>query len=161
MAVFTIHHWHDLKVGLDELKRVARHRLVLVTIDPDVLARHWMVSDYAPEIMDSHGAMMPTLNQLQAVLPGATLSTWDVPADCRDLFFVALWARPELYLDDAVRAATSVWHLLQPDVVARSIERLRADLASGRWDHRHGDLRSRPALDVGVRLIIVDLESGR
>ena len=158
MAVFTIHHWSDLEAGLYELKRVARHRLVLVTIDPDVLSRHWIVTDYAPEIMDGHGATLPTFRQLESLLPGATSSPWLVPADCSDLFFVALWARPELYLEPEVRAATSVWHLLPPDVVERAIASLRSDLESGRWDRRHGHLRARPCLDVGVRLVTVHLD---
>jgi hypothetical protein len=34
------------------------------------------------------------------------------------------------------------------------VERLRAALASGDWDARHGDLRSRPEYVGSVRLIV-------
>lgn len=36
MAVLTVHHWADMRWGLAELVRVARRRVVLVTIDPEV-----------------------------------------------------------------------------------------------------------------------------
>jgi hypothetical protein len=31
---------------------------------------------------------------------------------------------------------------------------VRADLASGRWDARHGHLRSLDAYDAGMRLVV-------
>ena len=101
---------------------------------------------------------MPALDRLQSLLPDATVSPWPVPADCTDLFCAALWARPELYLEAEVRAAASAWHQLSPDVVGRAIGSLAEDLVSGRWDQRHNDLRSMPALDVGVRLVTAELE---
>lgn len=40
---------------------------------------------------------------------------------------------------------------------AAAVERLARDLASGAWDRAHGHLRSRPTLDVGLRLTITEL----
>jgi len=77
-----------------------------------------------------------------------------VPADCTDGFYCAYWARPEAYLDPDVRAAISVFHLLDPAVCDRAVDRLRADLESGVWDERHGHLRELDALDVGYRLVV-------
>jgi hypothetical protein len=71
--------------------------------------------------------------------------------------FVALWARPEEYLDPETRNATSVWHQLPPDVSARALARLRNDLESGAWDERYGYLRAVPEWDVGLRLITSEL----
>jgi len=56
-----------------------------------------------------------------------------------------------------VRAATSVWHQLPPEVSARALEALRRDLESGAWDERYGYLRTTPELDVGLRLIRAEL----
>src|SRR5437763_350627 len=50
IAVLTVHHWPDLRAGLAEMGRVARHQLVL-TFDPDAHCRHW-ITDYIPEIGD-------------------------------------------------------------------------------------------------------------
>jgi SAM-dependent methyltransferase len=157
LAVFTLHHWADLSKGLRELARVARQRIVLVTIDPPCLEKHWLVSDYAPEIVDAHAGTFPSIASMVELLPGARAVTWEVPADCSDLFFAALWARPEAYLDPAIRSATSVWHQLPTQVADRALERLHDDLETGAWDARHGHLRRLPALDTGVRLVIADV----
>jgi len=37
------------------------------------------------------------------------------------------------------------------------LERLRADLASGAWHERHRHLLAADELDVGYRLVVVDL----
>jgi SAM-dependent methyltransferase len=157
LAVFTIHHWTDVANGLDDLVRVARQRIVLLTMDPSHLEQHWVIAEYAPEIMDAHVAAFPSIAWLLEVLPSPRTVEWEVPADCSDLFMAALWARPEAYLHPAIRSATSVWHQLPAAVADRAIERLRADLAAGTWDARHGDLRRTSALDVGVRIVVADL----
>jgi SAM-dependent methyltransferase len=157
LAVFTIHHWADVANGLNELVRVARRRIVLLTMDPLHLEQHWVIAEYAPEIMDTHVAEFPSIAWLLGALPSARAVEWEVPADCSDLFMAALWARPEAYLHPAIRSATSVWHQLSAAVADRAVERLGADLEAGRWDARHGDLRRTAALDVGVRIVIADL----
>jgi SAM-dependent methyltransferase len=158
MAIFTVHHWSDVAAGIAEMARVSRRRIVLVTMDADALAVHWMVSDYAPEILEVHASGFPSISFLLEQLPGATSTPWLVPTDCTDSFFVALWSRPELYLRAEVRAATSVWHQLPEKTVDVVLTRLAADLRTGRWDQRHGELRTRAALDVGVRIVCADLE---
>jgi hypothetical protein len=52
-----------------------------------------------------------------------------------------------------VRQSSSIWHLLPDSVVAPALARLQGDLASGEWDRRYGELRARPSLDVGLRLV--------
>ncbi len=157
MTVISVHHWTDLGAGLAEMVRVARRRVVVVTIDTEVVAGHWMVQDYAPEILDLHVSAFPTVADLCRLLPGASVTAWPVPADCTDGFLAALWSRPEAHLDPAVRAASSAWHQLPEPVVDRIVRDLAGDLATGRWDDRHGHLRGAPALDVGVRIVTTAL----
>jgi hypothetical protein len=64
------------------------------------------------------------------------------------------WARPEAYLDPAVRDATSPWHDLPEPVVDRALARLREDLDSGEWQQRYSTILAQEELDVGLRLII-------
>lgn len=85
------------------------------------------------------------------------METVEVPAHCTDLFLGSLWARPELMLDDGVRASTSGFARMDDERERAAVARLRADLESGRWDERYGELRRRAALDVGVRLVVSDL----
>ena len=76
-----------------------------------------------------------------------------VARDTPDHTFAAFWAHPERVLEPEARAATSGWARLDPGVAAAAVERLRADLASGAWDARHGDLRRLDAYDAGLRLV--------
>jgi SAM-dependent methyltransferase len=152
MAVLTMQHWDDVEQGLSELLRVSRHRVVLVTMDVEVLAQLWLIRDYLSETLAFH-AGFPSIARLRELLPAASEEVLRVPRDCTDGFMAAFWGRPEAYLDPAVRAATSPWHQLPADTVQRALDRLRSDLSTGLWDDRYGDLRRRPDLDVGLRLV--------
>jgi SAM-dependent methyltransferase len=151
MAVLTLHHWPDLDAGLAELRRVAR-RIVLVSFDPEPLHGYWMVRDYFPAIAGLHGDRVASA-ALAATLPAAGVEEIPVPNDCTDLFFAALWARPELILDPHVMRPMWVWQSLSEEARREGAERLAADLASGAWEARNGHLRHEAELDVGLRLI--------
>ncbi len=153
LAVLTMQHWEDVDRGLREMLRVARRRVVLVTMDVDVQAEMWLIRDYAPETIAAHAASFPSIGWLLDTLPGASVSPLPIARDCTDGFMVAYWGRPEAYLDPAVRAGTSAWQQLPAHVVDRTLSRLQADLRSGEWDRSYGRLRRRETLDVGLRLI--------
>jgi ubiquinone/menaquinone biosynthesis C-methylase UbiE len=157
MGIFTIHHWNDLAAGLVEMRRVARERIVLATIDAEVNAEIWTLAEYFPEAMRAEEEKMPTMRALEALLPGAEIEAVPMPGRCQDEFTSALWDRPEMFLDPAVLRSSSLWHSLPPEAIERGQQRLRADLESGRWDKRFGHLRTLPKLDIGLRLIREEL----
>lgn len=157
MGTLTIHHWNDLDAGLDEMRRVARKRIVLLTIDAEKNAEIWTLSEYFPRAAQAEREKMPTMQGLEAKLPNATIEVVPAPSRCQDEFTSALWDRPELFLEPETLRASSLWHQLPAEVVEAGQERLRADLASGRWDEKHGHLRSLPELDIGLRLICEEL----
>jgi SAM-dependent methyltransferase len=157
MATLTIHHWNGLAKGLAEMRRVARKRIVLLTIDAEKNAEIWTLAEYFPEAMALEEEAMPSISLLQESLPGATVEIVPMPSRCRDEFTSALWDRPELFLEPATLRASSLWHRLDPEVIERGQEHLRADLESGRWDERHGRLRTLPELDIGLRLVTAEL----
>jgi SAM-dependent methyltransferase len=153
LAVLTVQHWCDLAGGIRELLRVARRRVVLVTMDIDVVSQLWLVHDYLPEAVADGAGGYPSIAQLLDLLPEASVTPIPVPNDCIDGFTSAYWARPEAYLDSRLRAGSSPWHQLPGAVVQRALDQLERDLASGEWDDRYATLRQSPALDVGLRLI--------
>ncbi len=157
LAVLSMQHWEDVERGLSEMVRVARRRIVLVTIDVDVLADMWIVRDYAPEALAVHASGFPAIDSLIGTLPRARADVLPVPRDCSDGFMAALWATPEAHLHANVRAASSVWHQLPDQVVERTVAALRRDLESGRWDECYGRLRETSALDVGLRVVRAEL----
>ncbi len=156
MAILTLHHWTDRARGFAECARVARRRVVLLTWDAEG-AGFWLLHDYFPAFVEADRRQFPPLAaHADAFGPRARVSIAPVPVprDCVDGFLGAYWARPAAYLDPAVRAGISAFAL--PDTAA-PLERLRADLASGAWDAKHGHVLSADALDIGYRLVVAEL----
>jgi SAM-dependent methyltransferase len=156
MAILTVHHWDaEQERGVRELRRVARGPVVILTFDAAVCARMWLVTDYLPEVGELDRRIFPTIRQLTEWLGrGTFVRTVEVPADTPDWTFAAFWAHPERVLDPAARAATSAFARMDPAVVELVVDRLRADLESGVWDARHGNLRRLDAYDAGLRLVV-------
>jgi SAM-dependent methyltransferase len=157
MALITVHHWADLQAGLAEMVRVARQRVLILTLTPVPPEDPWMRRDYFPGILDSHTRVMPPIDDLTTMLPDASVEPVPIPNGCADGFWMAIWDRPELHLDPQVRRASSNWHQMPPDEVERGLAKLKADLESGRWDERNGHLRDQPQLDAGLRLVTAEL----
>ena len=154
MATVTVHQWADTARGLSELRRVARGPVVVLTFDGDALDRFWL-AEYAPELIAAERRRYPPIDAIAAAV-GATCEVYEVPipADCLDGFTEAFYARPERFLDDAVRAAQSAWGFVDDTVIARFTRRLHADLADGAWDERFGHLRTQPEFLGSLRLLV-------
>lgn len=150
MAVLTVHHWHDQPRGLAELRRVARGPVAILTYDPAF--RGFWLADYLPALVALDEAQMPPLASYAAALGPVTISPVPIPHDCTDGFLCAYWRRPAAYLDARVRAAMSSFWALGD--VSRELARLEADLASGAWEARYGELLQRESLDCGYRLVV-------
>ena len=154
MALVTVHQWPDLAKGLQELRRVTRGPVVLLTFDPDALDRWWM-ADYAPEMLAVERRRFPTIATLVETLGGACeVHAVPIPVDCVDGFSEAYYARPEAFLDPAVRRSQSAWSFVPDEVQARIVERLGADLASGEWDRRYREWRAKPFFEGSLRGIV-------
>jgi SAM-dependent methyltransferase len=156
MAILTLHHWDDPIAGLRELRRVARGPVVVLTFDPDAAESLWLVRDYLPELAEIDRARFPTIEETVEALGGSgvTIERVPIPHDCRDGFLGAFWRRPERYLEPAVRPGISTFGELDPDVLARGLDRLRNDVDSGAWRRRYGGLLALEELDIGYRLLI-------
>jgi SAM-dependent methyltransferase len=153
LAVLTLHHWTDWRRGLEEMRRVA-HRLVLFTVEPADVGNFWFTAAYFPEIVRLDQGRCPSVAEVVDHLGNCRVEHIAIPHDCSDGFLAAFWRRPEAYLDPQVRAGISALALLDHATVARGIERLEADLESGAWEQRFGDVRSLDTLDVCYRLVV-------
>jgi len=154
LAVLTVHHWPERARGLAELARAARRRVVILTHDP-AADRFWL-EEYFPELFRISRRILPSLEELCRALGRTRVLDVPVPRDCQDGFQGAYWARPEAYLDAGVRSAISSFARLAPRELAEGLARLRADLASGAWERRHGALRTKSELDLGYRLVVAE-----
>lgn len=153
MGVLTIHHWNDLERGIQQLVRVARERIVIVTMDVPTLAELWIVKDYFPDFVGKHTDRFPSMEKLCGLLPNATAEVLPVPHDCTDCFTGAMWARPQDLLDPVIQAASSTWRDLSPEAMNSGLSRLQHDLENGTWTQRYGHLLQNDTLDVGLRIV--------
>jgi SAM-dependent methyltransferase len=155
MAVLTIHHWDkDQERGVRELRRVARGPVVIVTFDPEVTSRMWLIADYFPEIGELDRRTCPPPETLARWLGGETeIRVVPLARDTPDWSLGSFWAHPERVLDPAARASTSGFARM-PEVVDRVVGAVERDLHDGTWDARYGHLRGLDEYDVGWRLVV-------
>src|SRR5262245_37948321 len=109
MAVLTIHHWDDeLERGIQEMRRVARNTVVILTYDPLVSGEMWLMADYLPEVAELDRRIFPTPALLVSLLGGRTrIEAVPIPRDTPDWMLGSFWAHPERVLDERARSATS------------------------------------------------------
>ncbi len=150
MAVLTVHHWADKEKGLQEMRRVTRGPIVILTYD----ASHqtFWLADYIPELVSPDEAQMPNMTDYAHWLGPTEISAVPIPHDCTDGFLCAYWRRPEAYLDPRIRAAISSFWAIGD--VSEALEKLADDLTTGAWAHRYAEFLSLDACDFGYRLVV-------
>ena len=105
LAVLTVHHWPDKPLGLAELRRVARRRVVVLTWD-SASPPFWL-TDYFPELLHVDRPLFPTVRDFERALGPVSVATIPVPHDCSDGFLGAHWRRPAQPTSMPVCAARS------------------------------------------------------
>lgn len=154
MSTFSVHQWKNLAAGLREMRRVTRGPVVIMTCEPAELDRFWLY-EYCPDVIKVEAARYPAPADIARAL-GIRSEIWPVPIplDCADGFNEAYYGRPEMLLDQSARLACSAWSFVDDVATRRFEERLRDDLASGRWDQSYGHLRSQPYFEGSLKLIV-------
>ncbi len=153
MTTFSVHQWGDLEAGLAELRRVSRGPVLVLTCDPALLDRFWLI-DYAPAAVATEARRYPTPARILEGLGGGRVDPLPIPLDCVDGFSEAYSGRPEALLDPGARLANSAWSFVDEDEAQASVARLRAALDSGEWDARHGALRTQPSFEGSLVLVV-------
>jgi SAM-dependent methyltransferase len=154
MALVTVHQWRDLNKGLLQLHRVTRGPIVVLTFDRDALERFWL-AEYAPELITIERRRFPAIATISKQLGSAAeIELVPIPIDCADGFIEAYYARPELFLDPAVRLSQSAWSFVKAEAQDRIVRTLRDDLKAGVWDQKFGEWRKKPYFEGSLRLIV-------
>jgi SAM-dependent methyltransferase len=156
MAVRVIHHWGEhMEAGVRELRRIARNRVVIVTLDPSVNGELWIFRDYLPQIAEQNRTLFPPVETLAGWLGGHVVtSPVLLPRDSIDWSLSSSWAHPEAIRDSQQQVRSLGLSSLDTTQVDRALSSLERDLADGRWDRRNGHLRAMYACDTGHRLLV-------
>jgi SAM-dependent methyltransferase len=164
MSVLSDHHWTDRGRGFEELRRVARERVVLFNLNPAEADLFWMTTEYLPEFLElipprySERGAWPA--ELRSALGTVDIVPVPVRHDCTDGFYGAYWRRPEAFLDANVRAGISVFAQLTSGTVNRAVDALGADLENGRWQERHDELLVMDELHLGYYVVVATNQEG-
>jgi SAM-dependent methyltransferase len=158
MAVFTVHQWTELDAGLEEMRRVTRGRVIILSCDPDLVQEFWL-NEYAPEVLAAEARRYPSLPRIAAKLGGRTsILAVPIPLCCKDGFNEAYYGRPERFLEKGARLVCSAWSFVSRSTTEQYVDHLRRDLKDGTWDKVYGSLRTQPEFDGSLRLIVSDVE---
>ena len=150
MTVLSMHHWENRALAFSEINRVATQKFVAITWDP-TSDPFWLTRDYFPEIYEMDKAIFPGLEEFDEHFDEVKISTLMIPGDCQDGLLAAFWKRPKAYLDSKVRQSTSPFAKLKN--LAKNLQKLEDDLASGAWAKNNHAILNSSSLDVGYRII--------
>jgi hypothetical protein len=158
LACLTLHRWADWRVGMHEMRRVARKRVVVFTYDRSYAHQFWLLRDYLPKLGRLDSARFPPVEVQRAAMgEEVALEAVPIPHDCEDGFLAAYWRRPAAYLDERVRAGISAFHLPGAERLLDGLDELEDDLDTGRWEERNEALLGLQRLDLGYRLLVAEL----
>jgi SAM-dependent methyltransferase len=159
MAVLTVHHWSDIAVGVSEMLRVARRRVVILTWDNTIFRDFWLIREYLPAAGETDARLAVPINTLISLLGEGRVSVVSIPVphDCSDGFGGAYWRRPHAYLDEAAQTGMSLFALTPKSQLHDGLARLGSDLASGAWQRRHAEILQETEQDLGYRLLISEI----
>jgi SAM-dependent methyltransferase len=162
MAVLSDHHWRDRRRGFRELRRVARHRIVLFNANPAEAELFWLTSEYLRGFLELIPSRYRPADAWRRELADAfgrlELLPVPIPHDCVDGFYGAFWRRPAAYLEPQVRSGISVFDRLAASEVDRALAALGNDLTSGAWRSRHRELLGLRELHLGYYIAIAELD---
>jgi hypothetical protein len=77
-----------------------------------------------------------------------------IPLTCTDGFAEAYYGRPERLLESGARLACSAWSFVDASVIDGFVGRLSQDLTDGTWDSNYGHLRTQPAFEGSLTLVV-------
>lgn len=157
ILVLCIHHFNNLAAALGEVGRVCGSGPILIfTYDSAAIEAPWLFN-YFPIFRSQIVTTFPSVAHIRMLLKERgkfSVLPFQLPHDLADGFAGSAWRYPERYLDPNFRNGTSAFRQLDPDICQVGLDSLSADLKSGVWDSRYGELRSIEKYDHGYTFLV-------
>ena len=159
IVMLALHHFQDIAAGIKEIDRVvARGRIVIFAFEQDKIADFWL-ADYFPYFIKDTRKTFPSTKAIASQINQITQKQVEIvpfllPPDLNDNFAAAGWCKPDLYLNDAVRKGISTFSKMPIDELEAGLNNLTADLDSGVWLQKYGQIKQQHSYDAGYRIII-------
>jgi ubiquinone/menaquinone biosynthesis C-methylase UbiE len=141
IATLTIHHWTDLHKAFAEIYRILKPQahLLIYTAAPEQIKGYWL-NHYFPKMLADSAEQMPAFEKvndaaIKARFVMAGTEKYFIKDDLQDHFLYAGKNRPELYLDERIRAGISSFSVLaNATEVKNGLEQLRRDIELNRFE---------------------------
>src|SRR5438552_336515 len=158
MGVLTVDHWTDKSLGLKEMQRVVRNKVVIFTWDKSRISESWMWWDYFPsgkELVLKRS--VPIETYAKALEGPVEIIPVPIPAECADGFDGAYWRRPADVLEPTVWQNMSTLRLIPDEERTKGLERLALELGNGAWNQKYGHHGTRAPDIVGHTTVRIEL----
>ncbi|NJL21274.1 MAG: methyltransferase domain-containing protein [Leptolyngbyaceae cyanobacterium SM1_3_5] len=158
IIMLAFHHCQDHQQALREIYRVVGDgQIVLFTYDPEKISEFWL-THYFPSLVADVRSTFLSIEKLKFEIKsitgaGAEVIPFPLPHNLTDSFAAVGWARPELYLDSAIRNGISSFSKFDLTELENGLFRLEEDLKTGEWNQQYGHLRQQQKYDVGYRFV--------
>ncbi len=155
MGVLTVDHWTNKSLGLKEMQRVVRDKVVIFTWDKSRISESWLLCDYFPsgkELVLKRSVPIDTY--AKALGEPVEIIPVPIPAECDDGFDGAYWRRPADVLEPTVWQNMSTLRLIPDEERTKGLQRLALELGNGAWKQKYGHLLSLSERDMGYRLVV-------
>lgn len=158
VCILAAHHFSSTSSATAEMDRICgTGPIVWLTFDPREASTPWL-EDYFPTIWNETYTAFPAIDDVCKLVAGVTSKQVEIqpppiPHDLEDCFMAAGWRRPQMYLDPEVRSCMSAFALADSDVVTQGVQRLEADLRTGKWRAKYGNLLTQEVVDWGYRFL--------
>ena len=138
ICTLAIHHFKDLNRAFSEIRRVLKKesRFVIFTATPEQTRSYWL-AEYFPQAIEESAKWLPDLKMITNSLRRAGFASietelYAVRENLQDFFLYSGKYKPEMYLDERVRANISTFALLaEKSEIETGCRRLAADIESG------------------------------
>ncbi len=142
-------------LGLKEMQRVVRNKVVIFTWDKSRISESWLLCDYFPsgeELVLKRS--VPFETYAKALEGPVEIIPVPIPAECADGFDGAYWRRPADVLEPTVWQNMSTLRLIPDEERTKGLHRLALELGNGAWKQKYGHLLSLSERDMGYRLVV-------
>ena len=160
LVMLALHHFNDLSLGIEEIARITKGKIVIFAFEPDKIPQFWL-SDYFPYFLGDTSSSLSTQELARSISQTTRQEVKTIPfllpANLSDLFAASGWCKPEIYLDAKVRSGISTFAKMPTYELNIGLERLAAEIDNGTWLQKYGHLLKLKNYDAGYRIMFSDI----
>lgn len=160
VAMLSMHHFDDLKLGIREMARIsATGKIVIFAFEQSKITDFWL-SDYFPYFINDTLDTFPSTQTIAETITQITQKEVEIipfllPINLSDLFAASGWCKPEIYLDAQVRNGISTFAKMPENDLKTGLKGLARDIDNGIWAEKYGYLLEQESYDAGYRILAI------